>query len=283
MASLLHTAKVRPMKIILVAGAFGALAAVATAAVAQPPDGPPPQGAGLCYGQVWLPPAAFSPTPTRMVEVRPAHAERVYAPAAYRTVYSRVAAPASRRWVAAPARYTVRTRRVLVSPGGWIWERKFGRLASGPPEPGQTVVTPTGEILCKVWHPARYAYAHERVLIRRGGGRWVPGPASRLVARRVLIRRAGWTVRMVRAEYRQAPAGAPPRLGWAPVVCGGPLSRDALQRLQASLAARGYDPGPADGSERPETYAALRKFQRDHHMAVGQITVESARALGVIP
>jgi peptidoglycan hydrolase-like protein with peptidoglycan-binding domain len=53
--------------------------------------------------------------------------------------------------------------------------------------------------------------------------------------------------------------------------------------MQQSLAQKGYDPGPQDGEARPQTYEALRKFQMDNRMAAGQITVESARALNVIP
>jgi hypothetical protein len=71
--------------------------------------------------------------------------------------------------------------------------------------------------------------------------------------------------------------------GWAPVVCGGPLSHDGMQRLQTALAKRGYNPGATDGYGRPETYGALRRFQMDHHMPAGQITVQSAQALGVVP
>jgi peptidoglycan hydrolase-like protein with peptidoglycan-binding domain len=55
-----------------------------------------------------------------------------------------------------------------------------------------------------------------------------------------------------------------------------------MQRVQAALAQRGYAPGPADGQARPQTHDALRRFQMDNHMAAGQITVESARALGVV-
>ena len=55
-----------------------------------------------------------------------------------------------------------------------------------------------------------------------------------------------------------------------------------MARMQSSLAAQGYDAGPQDGVGRPQTYEALRRFQVDHRLAAGQVTVESARALGVV-
>jgi hypothetical protein len=101
---------------------------------------------------------------------------------------------------------------------------------------------------------------------------------TRVVQReRVEVRRIDAVYGTVQSR-RIVPGGE----GWSPVVCGGPLSAPAMQRMQASLAQRGYDPGPIDGQGRPQTYEALRRFQMDNHMAAGQITVESARALGVI-
>ncbi len=72
------------------------------------------------------------------------------------------------------------------------------------------------------------------------------------------------------------------RRGWSPVVCPNGLAPWAMAKLQAALNARGYDAGPEDGQGRRETYEALSRFQRDHHLPAGQITVESARALGVV-
>ena len=67
------------------------------------------------------------------------------------------------------------------------------------------------------------------------------------------------------------------------MVCPNGLAPWAMQRLQSGLAAKGYDAGPSDGQARPQTYEALRRFQNDHGLAEGQVTVESARALGVVP
>lgn len=280
------------MKLQRLAGALAALSTALpiSASAYSGGAGPPPASSGQCYGRVWLP----GPLPARRarrsrpVLVRPAHAERVWAPARYRTVYTHAAT--TQRWVTTPARYEIRTVRTVVEPGQWVWERRFAPVVSGSPEPGQTLVTPTGEIMCKVWRPARYAYATKRVLVSPARRHCITVKASRGVTRRVLVRPAGWTTRVLPAVYRRvatSPPAAPwtpgrPQEGWAPVICGGPLSREAMQRLQSALVARGYDPGPADGVERPQTYGALARFQHDRGMAWGQITVESARALGVI-
>ena len=282
-----------------------------------------------CFGKVLLPPSKGARTSRALLS--PGHVERVYVPARverserpvlvrpareqqvrwaaqYRMERSWVEAPGPLRWTRGPDRYAEVSERRLIAPGRYVWERRAGPLVSGPPQPGQTVVTPTGVVMCRVWCPARYAVIVHRVRVGAGRSVAVRTTVRREVVRRVLVRPAGMAVRRSAAEYRWvaserllAPAHwevrrVAARYGWrterevrdggsayAPVVCGGPLSRPAMARMQSSLAAQGYDPGPADGMGRPQTYDALHRFQVDHRLAAGQVTVESARALGVVP
>lgn len=72
------------------------------------------------------------------------------------------------------------------------------------------------------------------------------------------------------------------RAGWEQVVCPNGLAPWAMARMQSALNARGYAAGPEDGVGRPETMQALGRWQRDNHLPAGQVTVESARRLGVV-
>ncbi len=284
---------------------------------------------GGCVGRVLLPPVEttrservleaparserlYSPPVverrSHQVMVRPEREERRAVPALYRVERTSALQPGPLRWSREPDRYADVDDQVVVAPGHYVWERRRGPVVSGAPQPGQTIVSPTGLVLCRVWCPARYETVRRRV--RVGAGRWV-GVRTAVrhdMVRRILVRPAGVITREVPAEYRWvstarvvAPGGwdvrrTAARYGlrveretrdggsaYAPVVCGGPLSRPAMARLQSSLSAQGYDPGPADGLGRPQTYAALHRFQVDHRLAAGQVTVESARALGVVP
>ena len=302
------------------------ISAMAAASLA---GGSPVLAQGGCVGQVLLPPVetvrservltapgrverAYVPAEVersrRAVLVRPAREERIGFGAQYRLETRYVSAPGPVRWVREPDRYADIAEHVLVEPGHYVWQRRYGPTVSGPPEPGQTVVSPTGVVMCKVWCPARYETVVRHVRVAPGRAYAVRTTVQRAQSRRVLVHPAGYKVRTIAAEYRWvstarvvAPARwqvrrSAPRFAWrterethdggsayAPVVCGGPLSRPAMARMQSSLAANGYDPGPADGLGRPQTYAALHRFQVDHRLAAGQVTVESARALNVIP
>jgi hypothetical protein len=315
------------MKLVLTANTASIVSLLMAGVAAAQPPGVQPDGPG-CYGRVLLPgheevvsqtvlqspareerrviPAVVEQT-VRHVLVSPARTERKVVPAEYRTEVHTYQVPGARRWVQTEAQYTTVTERVLVAPGRWVWERHYGPMSSAPAQPGQTVVEPTGEIMCKVWCPARYEYVQRQVLVTPGRRYAVQTCVTRKTMHRVLVHPAETLERTVPAVYRdetvtrvvqrervevrridavygtvQSRRIVPGGEGWSPVVCGGPLSAPAMQRMQASLAQRGYDPGPIDGQGRPQTYEALRRFQMDNHMAAGQITVESARALGVI-
>ena len=303
------------MKPLLIAAMLGA---AASPAFAQ----------GGCVGKVLLPPTEAvhservlaSPgrveriyLPARVersghqVLVRPGREERVRLAAVYRVERHVYTSPGPTRWTRGPDRYEDVAQTVMIAPGHYVWERRYGPLVSAPPQPGQTVVTGTGLVMCKVWCPARYATEMHRVRVAPGRMVGVRTRVQHVMARRVLVRASSYAIHRIPAEYRWVSTErmvAPGRwmvrrtaaqyglrtvrevqdggLTYAPVVCGGPLSRPAMARMQGSLAAQGYDPGPQDGIGRPQTYDALHRFQVEHRLAAGQVTVESARALGVV-
>ncbi|WP_174300792.1 peptidoglycan-binding protein [Caulobacter sp. S45] len=305
-----------------------ARAAVVLGVSASPAFAPMAVAQGGCVGKVLLPPSESERSERvltspghverlhlppqverfgRQVMVRPARQERVRLAAVYRVERSAYSAPGPMRWVREPDSYADVAEHVLVAPGHYVWEQRYGPLVSGAPQPGQTMVTPTGLVMCKVWCPARYETVMHRVRTARGRVYGVRTSIQHVVAHRVLMRPAMMSVRRIPAEYhwisteRMVAPGrwmerrTAPEYAWrttrevhdggatyAPVVCGGPLSRPAMARMQASLAAQGYDAGPQDGIGRAQTYEALRRFQVDHRLAAGQVTVESARALGVV-
>jgi hypothetical protein len=245
----------------------------------------------------------------RKVLVRPARDEKVRTAPVYRTVVSWVTRPGVVRRVSEPDRYRTIREKVLVEPGHSEWRRTDAPLAYGETASGQTVLQSTGEIVCRVWVPPRYKFVEREVLVARGRTHDVVGPPRRKrVVHKVLVSKGGWTVRHRAAVYRteyvkqvvrpgrtelveHAPVYRivetpvlvrPAHEGWSRVLCGGQLNPAFMAQVQQALIARGFDPGPPDGAGRPQTYAALRAFQRQHGLAQGQLTLETAHALGVI-
>ncbi|HTK35101.1 MAG TPA: peptidoglycan-binding domain-containing protein [Caulobacteraceae bacterium] len=315
----------------LTAAGLSCLAGALSLSSAQARDLPPPANArpGECYGKVMLPAAYRSSrrqvlvrgpwtetrraaavvkrTPRRVL-VRPEVIERIHTAPVYRTEVAWVEHPGQVRHVVEPARYEIVRETVQVEAAHAEWRRTSAPLAYGETASGQTMLQPTGEVVCRVWVPARYETVERRVKVAGGRSYDLVGPARQeKVVRRVLVSRGGWIERRRPAVYRTTyvervvrPGGdevvrhpatyrtvetrtliRPARQGWSRVVCGERTDRAFIQRMQQALIARGFDPGPADGAGRPTTYSALRAFQHQHGLAEGQMTPETAAALGL--
>jgi peptidoglycan hydrolase-like protein with peptidoglycan-binding domain len=58
-----------------------------------------------------------------------------------------------------------------------------------------------------------------------------------------------------------------------PNVPSAPSHADNVRKVQRSLAALGYEPGPVDGEAGPGTEKAIRRYQADHGLRVdGRVT-----------
>lgn len=245
----------------------------------------------------------------RRTLLAPTRLERVSAPAAYRTTVRWEETPSAGRRVHIAPTWRSERVQVVVEPAHAEWRPAPAHFSYAEAAPGQTSVQPTGEVLCRVWCPAKVEWRERRVVVSPGG--WTTeraAPSRRRIVERELVRPARMVERRIPARYRVertshlvqpgrvervwVPSGYRTVVsrrvhgggqGWSQVVCPGPLSNGFRANLQGALNARGYDAGPPNGAERAETYHALRRFQRDHRMGEGQVTVESARALGVLP
>ena len=254
----------------------------------------------------WAP--AVTRWSTRRDLVKAAWTETVKVPAVYRTVVEVKLEPGPRHTVMTPPRYRRVSERVLVAPARVVWRRghSAGGFAGGG-EPGAERVQPTGEVMCRVVIAARYAVRTHLVQVAPGCRCEVEGPpVRRRIVRRELVSPERTLTRQHAAVYRTVrtceivkpghsyTVAVPARYrtiehvrhverhGWSPVVCPDGLAPWAMARLQAALNAQGYEAGPEDGQGRPETYRALARWQRAHGLPAGQITTETARALGVI-
>jgi peptidoglycan hydrolase-like protein with peptidoglycan-binding domain len=61
------------------------------------------------------------------------------------------------------------------------------------------------------------------------------------------------------------------------------LGREIIRKVQATLEAKGFDPGPIDGIAGPRTKTAIRNFQERYGMkASGEIDNQTLFALGKV-
>jgi len=87
------------------------------------------------------------------------------------------------------------------------------------------------------------------------------------------------------AEYATVTKRAVSRKGgfseWREVVCANKITVAMNRQIQRALRDRGYDPGPIDDIIGVRTKAALVKFQKANGLPVGNLDMETLKALGV--
>lgn len=117
----------------------------------------------------------------RQVLVTPGRVDHETIPAVTGTRVHWVEHPGADRIVEAPPEYRWVEKRVQVSPAHLVWKR--GQTSHGYGSAagyGETVsVRPTGEVMCRVLVPARFAVRKVRVLVNPGRTCVVKGPSTR--------------------------------------------------------------------------------------------------------
>ena len=71
---------------------------------------------------------------------------------------------------------------------------------------------------------------------------------------------------------------------WREILCQTNMTQDRISDIQASLAKKGFDPGPIDGVVGYRTMEAVNNFQAKNKLPVDKyLNVATIKALGVTP
>lgn len=249
------------------------------------------------------------------IVLKEASTEYTVVPATYRTVTETVEVePARTEQVAVAESTETYTERVLVRPAYTTWKPGagiFGRStvasASTASAGAPGTESHTGELLCKVEVPAEYANVTRTRVVQPASTspRIIPAKTQQITRQviatpaRVVERAVPAETRTVRVRKLVTPAReeritipATTRtierrvvrraagVEWREVLCETNASAAQISDVQRALNAAGYTV-PATGTFGPQTLAAMERFQRDRGLAVGYLTIETVRALGV--
>lgn len=249
----------------------------------------------------------------RVMTKSPETTFRTHAPV-YETVYEQVLVePAREITVNHPAEYTKWTEEIEVEPAQMVWQQcttKFGRDgAQSAAKYTGSAQKRTGSALCRVQIPAKKRIVHHTKLTAPARTEQVIVPAKYKTVAKQVVKRPSYTLRAsINAEYtsvsvrhelvpaRYVEERAPPvfkdvtkpvlvagnTLLRAEVLCDHQTTRAQVAQMQAALVERGYEI-QMDGIYGPETQGAMERFQADHQLAQGYMTLESVRALGLAP
>lgn len=199
-----------------------------------------------------------------------------------------------------PAVYESSTETVLVKAAYTTWKKGRG--------PIEKLNNSTGEIMCLVEVPAEYRTVTSRVVKTPASTKTVTSPAIyNDVKKRVMIEGPTMIKRPIPAEYKtikikkvltparesriEIPAiyqtvtkrvkVADSVLEWRSILCETNTTGNIVRNIQKALTTAGYHPGPADGVLGGGTMRAIQGYQKEKNLAVGQLTLETIKSLGV--
>jgi hypothetical protein len=246
-----------------------------------PPAGdyPPNAVPGKCYARC-LAPDQYEIREEQVID-KPATVKIEKVPAKYDVVYDTViVTPATTKTVTTPAKYETVSEDKLVTPATQKWVKGVADkncLSANPKD-------------CEVWClkevPAVYQKVTRKVEKQAAITNQVEVPAvTKVVPRKKLVYSSYEnkietppTYKTIMKKVLVAKGGYQE---WKEVLCEQQITDTKVAQIQKALNREGYDAGPADNQMGGKTKQALMKFQQDKGLPVGNLNIETLKALGI--
>ena len=246
-------------------------------------------------------------TVSERVMIKEASFKYTVKPATYQTVDKRVMVKAgycTRKVI--PAQYTYNQtgkRLVETASGRWVRKKKGPACFSENPEDCY--------IMCWEKTPAKYAYDSERVLVKGESEENTEVAATyKTIKVQVINEPARYERVEIPAVYKnmniqvlvnqgciedtytttpdQYKTVTEKRLvsgggytGWVEILCAAKTTDNVIKSVQQRLNDLGYNVGSADGILGTITRGQLAKYQKDNNLPIGNLNIETLKALGV--
>lgn len=248
-------------------------------------------------------PAVFESV-TEQVLAKEGRVEYMTVPATYRTVTEEVeVVPASTKMITVPAKYTTESREVLVSEarGEWVKKKKSPSCFSKNPDDCYIVCfeeipavyrTETYQVLVSAATtreetiPAKYKTVSRKVVDQPARVEEKAIPATyKTLTKRVMVSPETVTEETIPAIYKSVNDRKLVSTGgytvWTEILCPSQRSDSKISAVQNALNKAGYSCGTADGVLGLRTQTALKQYQTDKGLAIGNLSIETLQSLGV--
>jgi len=247
--------------------------------VAVTGDYPPNAIPGKCYARCVVP-DQYEIKEEQVVD-QPATVKVEKVPAKYETVYDTVVVKAaSKKTVTTPAQYETVVEDKLVTPATQKWVKGVADkncLSTNPKD-------------CEVWClkevPAVYQKVSKKIEKVAASASEVEIPAvTKVVPRKKMIYSAYEIKTDVPPTYKTVMKKVLAKKGgfqeWKEVLCEQEITDTKVAAIQTALKREGYDVGAIDNQMGGKTKQALIKFQQDKGLPVGNLNLETLKALGI--
>jgi len=222
-------------------------------------------------------PARYKTVTKRVVKTPPS-TKVIEIPAIYKTVKVRkLATPARVERVTTPEQTASYTRTAKVSDPVFSWSLAGAKAAGA----GKY----TGHQVCKLATPEAYKTITKTVVDTPPTTKEVAIPeVYKTIRVTTLVKPAEVKRTTIPEEYRtitKREMVSPSKVEWKRVVCQASITSSTIRELQTALKNAGVYTGPIDGIVGAQTRAAVKAYQKSKGLAVGGITQEVIKALGL--
>lgn len=248
-------------------------------------------------------PAEYT-TETERILVKEGRKEFRMVPATYKTDTEQILVEPEKVVVrTVPAVYKTESEQILVSParGRWVRKKKDPSCFSQNPddcyvacyeeipavyrtESRQVLVEPAKTMEDRI--PAVYKTVTKQVIDQPARVEEIDIPAEySTVTKTVLVSPETTREEEIPAEYQDIVERKLVKKGgytvWTEILCADKTTNDKIYRIQRGLKDAGYDPGPIDGVLGVQTQTALKQYQTDKGLPIGNLNLETLKALGI--
>ena len=190
--------------------------------------------------------------------------------------------------VVKPPKFKVVEKKIVVVPGHYEYKAiqpKYEQKVETVKLPPQTKWVYENGIYCKVPVEFPALELKREVLVQPGKCEkvWVK-PVIKTIKVKVLEQNATCVKEYQPPKYgiaKQSFMVKGPQVIWDAVLCDVNLKPNEIKQIQARLKELGYYKGPINGKLDDATLAAVVKFQVDHNLPAGNISIETLEAMGL--
>jgi hypothetical protein len=228
---------------------------------ARPPENAP---VGCCYGMLVKPPTYKE---VIIKYIKKVDVKVQAQQAQFKTVEKKIVIrPAYHKIEVIPPKYEVKEEKIQVVPPRVIWQENNG-------------------IFCKVEVPAEYITIKRQVMVEPPKCVKKLVPAEYITVKvKKLVKDASCTPPQVKQEIQTATKKIlikGPEIVFDAILCNVNFRPEDVKKVQEKLKELGYYNGPINGKLDEATMAALVKFQVDHNLPAGNLSIETLEALGL--
>ena len=243
-------------------------------------------------------------TATETIMIKEASSKYKTVPATFKTVTEEVMVEPEKVTIRTiPAKYRTESRQVLESParGEWVRKKKSPSCFSQNPddcyvacyeeipakyrtETYQVLDTPAQTVEDR--KPAKYKTVSKQVIATPARVEEIPVEAQyKTITKKVLVSPESTRQETIPAEYTSISEKRLVSEGgftvWTEILCAERQTNSKVSSVQRALAAAGYNPGPIDGVMGLKTQTALKQYQQDKGLPMGNLNLETLNSLGV--